>query len=85
MAMPSRTMFCSRSSTGSRPSFAASSLTAVSTANWPCVAPKPRYAPDGCMFVYTTLASNLNASSEPVYSGMDLCPVRPTVAQPCSP
>lgn len=40
---------------------------------------------EGCMFVYTTFAVNLNASSDPVYSGMDLWPVRPTVAQPCSP
>ena len=85
MVIPSRSMFCSRSPIGSRRSISASSFTVVSTANWPCVAPKPRYAPEGCMFVYTTSAVNLNASREPVYRGMDLCPVRPTVAQPCSP
>ena len=37
------------------------------------------------MFVYTTFAVKRNASSEPEYSGMDLCPESPTVAQPCSP
>ncbi len=56
-------IFLSLRSIGSMLSSCANSLTALSSANVPCVAPYPLSAPPGTRFVYTVLPSNFIAGT----------------------
>ncbi len=54
---PGSSTFSSRSSIGSIPSTSASLSICASAAKHTCTAPKPRIAPAGGLFVYTTVPS----------------------------
>ncbi len=67
-----------RSSTGSRPSAAASLSIWASWANAACTEPKPRMAPHGGLLVYAPYASTCTLGT--TYGPMPSVPALPTTA-----